>query len=170
MGFVVEEEDKERNYRSSESEICLAASSPPPVARSSQQQTSRTAAIEKFACRLILLIALLLHLIVIQQEKIRTLTKQLEYARELLLQYENSNSPPSRNSLIFRALKKERKEARKNNRETSSSVTRKPRRKIGHQGVTQIFEPTERVVHAATNCPKCDSKNLSVTKKENVRE
>ena len=161
MGFAIEE-DRERSYRSGESEICAVS-----LAHSSQQTS-----IEKFACRLILVIALLLHAIVIQQERIKSLTKELEEMEERLLRYDNSNTPPSRNSALYKERKKERREAKKNKNNDGSvpPLTRRPGRKVGHKGVTQVFEPTERVVHSAKSCPKCNSKSLSVTKTENVRK
>jgi transposase len=137
------------------------------------QQQQQTTTIEKFACRLVLLIALLLHVIVIQQERIKSLTKEVEEMEERLLRYDNSNTPPSRNSVLYRKRKKERREERRKNNSNGSNVlliSRRPGRKVGHKGVTQVFEPTERVVHSAKSCPKCNSKNLSVTKTEKVRK
>ena len=146
---------------------------PSPQSVSLLPSSSRaTIATTRFVYSLIVFIALLLQLVVLQQRKITQLSRELDDASGRLNHYENSNSPPSRNSLLYRRMKRERKEARRKNdgdADRNNSVRRRLGRKLGHKGVTQVFEPTDRVVHATVSCPKCDSKNLSVTKTENVR-
>ena len=47
---------------------------------------------------------------------------------------------------------------------SSSAVKKKPGRKDGHEGVTQVFTPTGKpIVHAMDRCPNCNSTRLSVT-------
>ena len=99
-------------------------------------------------------------------KKIRELTSKIEeLGREIaelkrrLSVYENANSPPSKNSLLYREMRKRRGEE-------SGSAPRKPGRKEGHQGVTRVFRPTGRVVHTMERCPRCDSTRLSVVSTE----
>lgn len=55
---------------------------------------------------------------------------------------------------------------RKRREETDGSAPRKPGRKDGHQGVTQVFRPTDQVVHTMERCPRCGSTHLSVVSTE----
>lgn len=115
-----------------------------------------------------------------QEEKIEKLSRRLEELthelaelKKRLSTYENSNSPPSKNTLIYRELKEKRKQER-NDMESSNPdsspavVPKKPGRKNGHVGVTQIFTPMgSPVIHTLDRCPKCDSTvGLSVTSTE----
>lgn len=97
---------------------------------------------------------------------------QVSELEKRLSAYENSNSPPSKNTLLYRELKEKRKQER-NDRESSSNensspvVPKKPGRKNGHVGVTQIFTPSgSPVIHTMDRCPKCDSTRLSVASME----
>ena len=46
-------------------------------------------------------------------------------------------------------------------------VLKKPGRKDGHEGATQIFKPTGNpIIHTMDKCPKCNSTRLSVTSTE----
>ncbi|MHB2035260.1 MAG: IS66 family transposase [Nitrososphaerales archaeon] len=85
--------------------------------------------------------------------------------KKRLSAYENSSSPPSKNSLIYREMKAKRKEASQNG--NASPDSKKPGRKDGHVGVTQTFEPTGKpIIHTLDRCPKCNSTQLSVTSTE----
>lgn len=86
--------------------------------------------------------------------EIRELKKRLAY-------YENPNSPPSSNSLLWREQKKQRREAAKNCCNSGSTPSR-PGRKEGHEGVSHSFKPTSTVVHAAERCTKCGSADISL--------
>lgn len=113
-----------------------------------------------------------------QEEKIEKLSKHVEeQAQEIadlkkrLSAYENANTPPSR-SLIYKEMKSKRKEDLKQqqNGSTASSednTAKKPGRRNGHVGVTQIFKPTGKpIVHTMEKCPNCDSTELSVKSTE----
>ncbi|MCL5069078.1 MAG: IS66 family transposase [Thaumarchaeota archaeon] len=91
--------------------------------------------------------------------------REIDDLKKRLSAYENSSSPPSKNSLIYREMKAKRKEASQNG---NTSPNKKPGRKNGHVGVTQTFEPTGRsIIHTLDRCPKCDSTvGLSVTSTE----
>ena len=93
-------------------------------------------------------------------DKIEELGREIAELKRRLSLYENSNSPPSKNSLLYREMRKRRRE------ETDGSTPRKPGRKDGHQGVTQVFKPTGQVFHTMERCPKCDSTSLSVVSTE----
>jgi len=67
--------------------------------------------------------------------------------------YENSNSPPSSDSIHWRKQKKERK----------TENHSKPGQKPGHKGTTHSFKPTRTIHHAVEKCSKCDSKNIIQT-------
>jgi transposase len=102
------------------------------------------------------------------------LSKRVEELEKRLSSYENSNSPPSKNTLLYRELKEKRKQERvdgeSNDRDSSSLspvLPKKPGRKNGHVGVTQIFTPTgSPIIHTMDRCPNCDSTRLSVTSRE----
>jgi hypothetical protein len=109
-----------------------------------------------------------------QGEQIKELTNQVEELKKRLLRYENANVPPSKNSLMYREMKRERMEERRKREEESNGSSdngslmamppKKVGRKNGHVGVTQVFEPTGRpIVHTMDKCPNCDSTRLSVT-------
>ena len=121
-----------------------------------------------------------------QDGKIEKLSKQVEeQAHEIaelkkrLLRYENSNSPPSKNSAMFRAMKNKRVEERREREQSNNSsgdgsaaapmtaLPKKSGRKNGHIGITQVFEPTGApIIHTMDTCPKCNSTRLTVTSKE----
>ena len=100
------------------------------------------------------------HIISCQADRIQELSRQVEgLTRELdalkrrLSVYENSNSPPSNNSLLYRALRRRRREERQQRGTGSGSVLvvpplKKPGRKDGHAGVTQVsLHPDRQVGH-----------------------
>ncbi len=62
--------------------------------------------------------------------EIAELKKRLQY-------YENSNSPPSRNSPVWKRMKRERKDREK--KDGADSVQRKLGRKKGHEGRRNSF-------------------------------
>jgi transposase len=100
------------------------------------------------------------------------LSKRVEELERRLSAYENSNSPPSKNTLLYRELKEKRKEER-HGRESSNKdsasllVFKKPGRKDGHAGITQTFTPSGRpIIHSIDRCPECSSTRLSVTSRE----
>src|SRR5487761_96676 len=97
--------------------------------------------------------------VVEQSDEIAELKKRLSA-------YENSSSPPSKYSLIYREMKAKRKEASQDG--STSPNNKKPGRKDGHVGVTQTFEPTGKsIIHTLDRCPNCDSTvGLSVTSTE----
>lgn len=107
-----------------------------------------------------------------QDEKIRELSaKTEELGREIselkrrLSVYENSNSPPSSNSPLYRAMRRRRRE--EHQRATEGVVpSKKSGRPDGHEGVTQLFKPSGRVVHTMDRCPRCHSTRLSVKSTE----
>lgn len=101
-------------------------------------------------------------------KRVEELTQEIAELKKRLSVYENSNSPPSKNSLVYREMKKKRKEERMNNSEDVSSMApKKPGRKDGHDGVTQIFTPTgSPIIHTMDRCPNCNSTRLSVTSTE----
>src|SRR5487761_820635 len=72
-------------------------------------------------------------------KQVEELKHEVSELKKRLSAYENSRSPPSKNSLIYREMKKKRKEASQNG---SASPNNKPGRKDGHVGVAQTFEPT----------------------------
>lgn len=78
--------------------------------------------------------------------KIKKLESKLSY-------YENSNSPPSSDSIYWRKQKKERK----------SDSPSKPGQKPGHKGTTHSFKPTKTINHTVEKCSKCGSKNIIQT-------
>lgn len=105
---------------------------------------------------------------------IKKLEKELADIKQRLLHYENSNTPPSKNSLLYREMKQKRKEERinrENNNDdfasASSALSKKPGRKNGHVGVTQVFYPAgDPIIHTMDRCPNCNSTRLSVTSTE----
>ncbi len=100
-------------------------------------------------------------------KRVEELTQEIAELKKRLSIYENSNSPPSKNSLMYREMKKKRKEERMNNKDVSFMVLKKPGRKDGHEGATQIFKPTGNpIIHTMDKCPKCNSTRLSVTSTE----
>jgi transposase len=101
------------------------------------------------------------------------LSKRVEELEKRLSAYENSNSPPSKNTLLYRELKEKRKQERidgesSSNKDSSSPLLpKKPGRKNGHVGVTQTFTPSGNpTIHTMDRCPKCNSTKLSVTSTE----
>ncbi len=63
-------------------------------------------------------------------------------------------------------MKKKRKEEQRQQSAdaSASSSNKKPGRKNGHVGVTQIFNPTgSPIIHTMGRCPSCNSTRLSVT-------
>lgn len=82
--------------------------------------------------------------------------------KQRLSLYENANSPPSKNSLLYREMRRNRR-----SEESGGSAPKKPGRKDGHEGVTQVFKPTGQVVHhTMERCPRCSSTRLSVVSTE----
>src|SRR5487761_1438023 len=97
-------------------------------------------------------------------KRVEELTQELAELKKRLSVYENSNAPPSKNSLLYREMKKKRREERQNG---DSWSNKKPGRKNGHMGVTQIFAPTDSpIIHTMDRCPRCNSTRLSVTSTE----
>jgi transposase len=106
-----------------------------------------------------------------QAERIRELGEQVEELKRRLSYYENSNSPPSKNSLLYREMKNRRREERhrQGTAEESGGVRAPgiPGRRDGHEGVTQVFTPTGRsIVHRMDRCPRCDSTRLVIKSTE----
>jgi hypothetical protein len=100
-------------------------------------------------------------------DKIRELEERLEELKRRLSVYENSNSPPSKNSLIYREMENRRKAERTGGGGDEDAPLKKPGRKDGHVGVTQVFTPTGRsIVHRMDRCPRCDSTRLVVKARE----
>ncbi|MCL4519872.1 MAG: IS66 family transposase [Thaumarchaeota archaeon] len=101
-------------------------------------------------------------------KQVEELKHEVAELKQRLSHYENSNSPPSKNSLLYRELKKKRKEERMNSNEDASSIVpKKSGRKDGHVGVTQTFTPTgSPIIHTMDRCPNCNSSRLSVTSTE----
>lgn len=100
---------------------------------------------------------------------IQKLTQEMAELKKRLSHYENSNTPPSSNSLLYREMKKKRREERMTDNENkdASVIPKKPGRKNGHIGVTQIFTPTgSPIIHTMDKCPNCHSTRLSVTSTE----
>ncbi|MDG7000772.1 MAG: IS66 family transposase [Nitrososphaerota archaeon] len=103
-------------------------------------------------------------------KQVEELKRELNEVKKRLSFYENSNTPPSKNSLIYREMKQKRKEEWINNNDSgngsssSSAPPKKPGRKDGHAGVTQVFAPTGNpIIHTMGRCPNCKSTRLSVT-------
>lgn len=86
----------------------------------------------------------------------RKYQKEIEDLKRRLRYYENSNSPPSANSLLWKEQKRERRE-RANNEEDAGPG---PGRKDGHEGVTHSFVPSGQARHKLRKCPRCGSKDL----------
>jgi hypothetical protein len=102
---------------------------------------------------------------------IQKLTQEMAELKKHLSHYENSNSPPSNNSLLYMDMKRKRKQEQidREKKENGSSVMllKKPGRKNGHVGVTQFFTPTgSPIIHTMDRCPNCNSTKLSVTSTE----
>ncbi len=107
------------------------------------------------------------HIISCQAKTIQELKQELAELKQRLSHYENSNIPPSKNSLLYREMKKKRREEKQNGNPPSSASNKKPGRKNGHMGVTQIFTPTDSpIIHTMDRCPNCNSTRLSVTSTE----
>lgn len=87
-----------------------------------------------------------------------------EDAMRRLRYYENPNSPPSANSLVWRKQKKERREGRK---DRDGEEEPKPGRKKGHEGVSHSFKPSETFEHAVDECTKCGSSDIAFLHQEN---
>ncbi len=96
---------------------------------------------------------------VIEQKdgEIAELKKRLQY-------YENSNSPPSANSLLWKKRKKERKMERIRN--GTAGEPKKPGRRNGHQGVSHSFKPAETIEHTLQSCAGCGSSDISFSHQE----
>jgi Transposase IS66 family/zinc-finger binding domain of transposase IS66 len=103
-----------------------------------------------------------------QTDRIQKLERELAELKQRLSHYENSNSPPSKNSLLYREMKSKRREEQQQSGNPSTlSSNKKPGRKNGHVGVTQIFTPTGApIIHTMDRCPNCNSTKLSVTSTE----
>lgn len=103
-------------------------------------------------------------------KRVEELTHEISELKKRLSAYENSNSPPSKNSLLYGELKKKRKEERMNREnsiEGASAAPKKPGRKSGHVGITQIFTPKGNpIIHTMDRCPNCNSSRLTVTSTE----
>ncbi len=97
-----------------------------------------------------------------QADRISKLEQEIAELKRRLSLYENSNSPPSKNSLLYREMRDKRREERQG--AGGAPAFKKPGRKDGHEGVTQIFKPTGQVVHSMERCPRCDSTELVVTR------
>lgn len=95
-------------------------------------------------------------------DKIEELNREMAELKRRLSHYENANSPPSKDSLLYREMRRNRR----SEEEGGVSAPRKPGRKDGHEGVTQVFKPTGQVVHTMDRCPRCDSTRLSVVSTE----
>lgn len=83
----------------------------------------------------------LLSIINKKDEEIAELKKHLQY-------YENYNSPPSANSLLWRKQKRERR----NNLDDNAIRQSKPGRRNGHEGVSHSFRPSESIEHSMDRC------------------
>ena len=68
--------------------------------------------------------------------------------------YENSNSPPSRNSIEWKKQKREKRQSGPSKRGEIS----------GHNGATQKFTPTKTTRHKSDACQKCGSTDILQTK------
>ncbi len=77
----------------------------------------------------------LLSIIKEKDEEIAELKKRLQY-------YENYNSPPSANSLLWKKIKKERR----------ADGNNKDERKNGLEGVSHSFKPSESIEHSMDRC------------------
>jgi transposase len=99
-------------------------------------------------------------------EKIEELGREISELKRRLSLYENSNSPPSKNSLVYREMRRVRRRRRSEEEKGGGPALKKPGRKEGHEGVTQVFEPTEYIVHTMERCPRCDSTDLYVISTE----
>jgi hypothetical protein len=77
------------------------------------------------------------HIISCQADMIKKLEMELAELKQRLSHYENSNTPPSKNSLIYREMKKKRKEEQLNRENSdaaafsSSPISKKP---VGRMG------------------------------------
>lgn len=113
----------------------------------------------------------LLSIVKRQSEEIEELKREVAELKQRLSYYENSNSPPSKNSLLYREMRSKRREERQQQQADRGVVTipvKKPGRKNGHEGVTQVFKPTESVIHTMDRCPMCGSTELSVRSTEKM--
>jgi len=88
-----------------------------------------------------------------KDEEIAELKKRLQY-------YENYNSPPSANSLLWKKQKKERRA------DGSNKDERKLGRKNGHEGVSHSFRPSGSIKHSIDRCNRCGSSSISFKHKE----
>ena len=114
------------------------------------------------------------------EKRVEEQAQQIDEMKKRLSRYENSNSPPSRNSAMFRAMRNKRMEERRGLEQSNNSSNgdgsaatmtvpfpKKPGRRNGHRGVTQVFEPTgEPITHTMEKCPICSSTRLAVTSTE----
>lgn len=85
---------------------------------------------------------------------------QLENAklRARLAYYENSNSPPSQNSLAWRAKKRARRRERA---ERGDQQDMKQGRKAGHKGVSHNRRSIRNITYSLEECPNCKSRDIT---------
>ncbi len=80
----------------------------------------------------------------------KELTNVVEEIKKRLAYYENSNTPPSYDSLYWKKQKKEQR----------SKNPSKPGQKKGHEGKTSFHKPTETIHHTAKKCACCGSHKI----------
>jgi transposase len=93
-----------------------------------------------------------------KDEELEKKDRRIAHLEKKLQYYENPNSPPSANSLLWKKQKKERREQRSRN---GNCEQKKPGRKKGHKGVSHAFKPTETIEHKMDRCNRCGSPDIS---------
>ena len=92
-----------------------------------------------------------------KDEELERKDRRIAYLEKKLQYYENPNSPPSANSLLWRKQKRERKEERHRN---GNCEAKKPGRKNGHKGISHSFKPSETIEHKMDRCNRCGSSKI----------
>ena len=87
-----------------------------------------------------------------------TLQSEIMELKRRLLFYENSNSPPSADSLLCKQLREEKQQTQK----IDSDNTKRGAKK-GHIGVSHKRKPAKVILYDVQYCSKCKSKNISKT-------
>ena len=93
------------------------------------------------------------------QSQIDTLAAKLNY-------YENSNSPPSSDSLAWKQEKQERRQKRKDN----DTQPKRPGGREGHTGTSRRHNPKRTVHHGFQNTPRCNCGSVMVTAGSQTRD
>ena len=102
-----------------------------------------------------------------KDDKIRDLTSRIAFAESRLAYYENSNTPPSANSLEWQREKREKKEARKNG---TSAPRRKAGGRPGHKGTSMPRNPSRTEEHKLDETLKCCGHPMIIrTKKRYIK-